>query len=93
MTEGVSYRFDVTDIVQEIVCRGVIETQPCVGDYNGTGAWATGNALCIILKSSEGGSTDNWINFFPMMIHRELLEPTLHINCGDSCDEPKPQES
>jgi len=91
--EGVGYRFDVTDIVQEIVCRGVIGVQPCVGDFNGSGAWASGNSLSIILESIEGGNSDNWINIFGYDDTQGLLEPTLHINCGDSCDEPKPQEA
>jgi hypothetical protein len=91
--EGISYRFDVTDIVQEIVCRGVIGTQPCVGDFNGTGTWSSGNALSIILESIEGGSSNNWINIFSYDDTQGTLEPTLHINCGDSCDEPKPQEA
>ena len=91
--EGISYRFDVTDIVQEIICRGVISTQPCVGDFNGTGAWVSGNDLSILLKSSEGGNTDNWINIFAFDDTRGSLEPTLQINCEDSCDEPKPQET
>lgn len=91
--EGISYRFDVTDIVQEIICRGVIDTQPCVGDFNDSGAWAIGNDLSLLFVSTDDGGGDNYINIFSYDDTQGVLEPTLQINCEDSCDEPKPQES
>ena len=79
--QGISYRFDVTDIVQEIVCRGAISIQPCVGDFNGSGAWVSGNDFSILFKSVESTNVDNWINIFSYDDTQGLLEPTLQINC------------
>ena len=95
-TEGLRYRFDVTDMVQEIVCRGVIESQPCVGDfYDSSGTWASGNALSMLMISDIDSST--YTNVVNMYDHSNTtvadFRPKLVINCEDSCDEPKPQES
>jgi hypothetical protein len=94
-TEGLRYRFDVTDMVQEIVCRGVIGVQPCVGDFNSSGGWASGNALSILMISDIDSSTyTNLVNIYehdnPIVSN---YKPKLVINCEDSCDEPKPQEA
>jgi len=75
-----TYRFDVTNIVQEIVCRGAANTQPCVGDFNSSGAWASGNALAFLLISSEGGSVLNYMEINSQDNASNVLKPTLQIN-------------
>lgn len=82
-----TYRFEVTDIVQEIVCRGAGSTQPCVGNYNGSGSWASGNALAIVMISAEGdqGGVDNYISIRAQDDSgTTTLDPTLQINLGSS---------
>jgi hypothetical protein len=79
---GVRYRFDVTDIVQEIICRGASASQPCVGNNNGSGSWASGNDLALLLISTESYATN-----YAAIIAAEGttgLKPSLHINLGSS---------
>jgi len=84
--EGNSNRIEVTDMIQEIVCRGAANAQPCVGNYNGTGSWASGNDISILLVSQEPGSTSNYIDITnlddPLTT---MLDPTLQINCVGPC--------
>lgn len=80
-----TYRIDVTDLVQEIVCRGAANSQPCVGDFNGSGTWASGNALTLLLISAEGGAADNNI----LAVSQDdtgttMLDPTIQINLGST---------
>ena len=79
--DKITYRFDVTDIVQEIVCRGASSAQPCVGDFNGSGTWASGNDLTILLISSEGGPS-NLVNLEEYSGFN--IKPTLQINVGST---------
>lgn len=79
-----TYRIDVTDLVQEIVCRGASSSQPCVGDFNGSGSWSSGNSINIFLISTE--STDN--NNIQILSQDDtgttMLDPTLQINVAPS---------
>ena len=81
---SIPYRIDVTSMVQEIICRGAANSQPCVGDFNGSGTWASGNALAILLISTEGGA-DNSITVVSQDDTTGILEPTLQVNCLGSC--------
>lgn len=71
-----SYRFDVTDIIQEIVCRGASNTQPCVGDFNSSGSWASGNGLSLLFIG-VGGAGAISVDAFDSSPN---LTPTLTIN-------------
>lgn len=79
------YRFDVTDIIQELVCRGAANTQPCIGDFNGSGNWVSGYAISILLinNGSIGG-----LSSLPMSIASNDtagdFDPTLQINVAPS---------
>ena len=81
----VRYRFDVTDIVQEIVCRGAGEVQPCVGDNFSSGSWQAHNALSLLLISTESTAATNYITFRTADGGSAIaLNPTLQINLGNS---------
>lgn len=81
-----TYRIDVTKMVQEVVCRGAANSQPCIGDYNGSGTWASGNAVVLLLISAEGGTSDNYISIVSQDdAGTTMLDPTLQINCVGSC--------
>lgn len=79
----IRYRLDVTDIIQEIVCRGASSAQPCVGNFNSSGSWVSGNDLSLLLISTEGGGSDNAV--WPNGQEDEFnLIPTLQINLGET---------
>ena len=82
---GLWYRLDVTEIVQEIVCRGASNTQPCVGDFNGSGTWASGNALTILMITTEAiGGVQNTVGFNSQDATITDSEPKLQINVVSS---------
>lgn len=80
-----TYRIDLTRAIQEVVCRGAGSNQPCVGSFNSTGAWASGNSLNINLTSTTGGVSDNWADIynFESASTNEFIA-TLHINLGSA---------
>lgn len=75
------YRIDVTNLIQEIVCRGASNAQPCVGTFNKSGNWVSGNALSLLFIGS--GSTNITIAAQDGGTSSPLL-PTLQINLGVS---------
>lgn len=81
------YRFDVTDLVQEIVCRGAADSGACAGNYADTsGNWAAGNAMAMLLMSNTNTGTNNYMYFtsFDDTDPGEVI-PNLEINCETSC--------
>ncbi len=79
-----TYRIDVTDIVQEIICRGAANSQPCVGNFNKSGNWVSGNAIVLLLISTEGGTVSNFSQIVSQDDTGNALEPTLQINLAPS---------
>lgn len=77
------YRIDVTDMVQEIICRGAGTAQPCVGNYNDSGSWASGNDLALLLISNEGIAATNLRNI-ATFDSTAAIKPTLQINVSNS---------
>lgn len=79
-----TYRVDVTNLIQEIVCRGATNAQPCVGDFNnGSGAWSPQGNIGILLINSGSGSN------YALITSQDdtgtvMLDPTLQINLGNS---------
>ncbi len=83
---GTSYRLDVTDLIQEVICRGVTNSQPCIGDYNGSGTWASGNNIALLLVSNVDSGSTNYVQFVTYDdSNAVMLDPTLQINCEGSC--------
>ncbi|CAN5127397.1 hypothetical protein BH11PAT1_BH11PAT1_0240 [soil metagenome] len=73
-----TYRFDVTNMVQEIVCRGATNSQPCVGNFNKSGTWASGNALSLLFIATD---TSGAVNIIPYAFDdTPEQKPTLQIN-------------
>ncbi|MDP3940907.1 MAG: hypothetical protein Q8Q49_01215 [bacterium] len=80
-----SYRIDVTNIVQEIVCRGAANSQPCVGDFNSAGSWNSQGNVALLLIASDTGSSDNFAGITSFdNTSVPMLDPTLQINLGNS---------
>ncbi len=79
-----SYRIDVTNIIQEQVCRGAGSSQPCVGNFNGSGSWSSGNALSILLISSE----ETFNNEIAINDASTVHKPTLQINVAEPAANP-----
>ncbi len=57
-----------------------------MGNFNGSGSWASGNDLALLLISSEGGASNNNNVNLTTFDNSEstMLDPTLQINLGNT---------